>query len=121
MKITLTLAEVHAIIATKLGIEHFELDIITPSALDPDVARFFGAMAPFVNVLGNIDPHQKIAAIKTFRQWFTNPYYDGTPNTVRYLTGIGVAKHAVEDWWNFSANVRKANRMPTIAGDDWTF
>jgi|KBSSwiStaDraftv2_1062776.scaffolds.fasta_scaffold25388_8 hypothetical protein len=122
MKITLTLAEVHAIIATKLGIDNFELDIISPSALDPDVARFFEAMAPFVTHLGNIRPDKKIAAIKQFREFFLNPYYDATViDSRKYLTHLAVAKRAIEDWWNFSANVREANRMPTIAGDDWTF
>lgn len=121
MKITLTLAEVHAIVAAKLGIENFELDIIRTPTLDPDVAKFFEAMAPFVTHLGNIRPDKKIAAIKQFREFFVSPSYDGTPNTVRYLTGLAVSKRAVEDWWNFSANVREANRMPTISGDDWTF
>jgi len=122
MKITLTLAEVHAIVAAKLGLQNFELDVIRTPTLDPEVARFFEAMAPFVTTLGNIRPENKIAAIKQFREFFENPNYDPlNPDSQRYFTRLAVAKRAIEDWWNFSANVTSANRMPTISGDDWTF
>jgi hypothetical protein len=124
MKITLTLAEVHAIIATKLGLQNFELDIIRTPTIDPDVAKFFEAMKPFTTIVGTILPHEKISAIRRFREFFPNPnYYPSDPLSCgpQYLVGLAIAKRTIEDWWNFSANVQSANRMPTIAGDDWTF
>ncbi len=127
MKITLTLAEVHAIVAARFGIDNFELDVVStpaPPIIDPAVAEFFRQMNAYCNVRGDIRPDCKIAAIKTFREFFVNPNYTpSNPNSLRYLTRLAVAKRAVEDWFNFAIRVQSANRMPVpnLSGDGWIF
>ena len=107
MTITLSLSEIRDLVISRFALPmDTQVDIAgMAKCVSPEVEAFFAAMKQYLRVDGTIDPVFKIPAIKKLREFAGNSGVS---------LDLGAAKYAIEDWANFSNQIRTNNRLPRV-------